>query len=187
MGQPEEIATVALFLLQTIRASERGGVVRRRRLVGHLKSADLTSQRNKKMRSVLYDLRGAKRRHSWPDSREGRFTLVAPVGGFDSKSWTAEFFQDLASSRRASRFSPPRYTHRCRATVAMEVSVPASVARSLEPLFSDHGLLTVVVALKLGGCFQQSSRSRDSFAQFGGTAGEVRAEATRLNDGDLDA
>src|SRR5277367_1288080 len=49
------------------------------------------------------------------------------------------------------------------------------------------GLLTVVVALKPGGCSNSGVVVGISFAQFGGTPGEVRAEATRLNDGDLDA
>jgi len=38
MGRSEEIAAVAVFLLQTIRACEWGGVVCRRRLLGHLNS-----------------------------------------------------------------------------------------------------------------------------------------------------
>src|SRR5258708_798819 len=53
--------------------------------------------------------------------------------------------------------------------------------------FRITGLLTVVVALKPGGCSNSRVVVGISFAQFGGTAGEVRAEATRLNDGDLDA
>src|ERR1700739_1723471 len=36
------------------------------------------------------------------------------------------------------RSSPPRRTRRCQARVAMEVSVPASAARSLEPPSSGH-------------------------------------------------
>src|ERR1700731_1875328 len=57
----------------------------------------------------------------------------------------------------------------------------------LSRLFRITGLLTVVVALKPGGCSNSRVVVGISFAQFGGTAGEVRAEATRLNDGDLDA
>jgi len=57
----------------------------------------------------------------------------------------------------------------------------------LSRLFRITGLLTVVVALKPGGCSNSRVVVRISFAQFGGTAGEVRAETTRLNDGDLDA
>src|ERR1700674_3682268 len=57
----------------------------------------------------------------------------------------------------------------------------------LSRLFRITGLLTVVVALKPGGGSNSRVVVGISFAQFGGTAGEVRAEATRLNDGDLDA
>src|SRR5437870_1601841 len=41
-------------------------------------------------RACSYDLRGAKRRHvRGPDSREGRFTLVAPgVGASTRNQWT---------------------------------------------------------------------------------------------------
>src|SRR5260370_9840235 len=99
------------------------------------------SQRNKKCQACSYDLRGAKRRHvRGPDSREGRFTLVAPgVGASTRNQWTGSVLsRTLLLLGVRGRFSPPRCTHRCRATVAMEVSVPASVARSLEPPFSDH-------------------------------------------------
>src|SRR4029077_13605556 len=98
-------------------------------------------QRNKKCEACSYDLRGAKRRHiRGPDSREGRFTLVAPgVGASTRNQWTASVLsRTLLLLGVRGRFSPPRCTHRCRATVAMEVSVPASVARSLEPPFSDR-------------------------------------------------
>ena len=57
----------------------------------------------------------------------------------------------------------------------------------LSRLFRITGLLTVVVALKPGGCSNSRVVVGISFAQFGGTAGEVGAKATRLNDGDLDA
>ena len=47
-------------------------------------------QRNKKCEACSYDLRGAKRRHArGPDSREGRFTLIAPgVGASTRNQWT---------------------------------------------------------------------------------------------------
>ena len=48
------------------------------------------SQRNKKCEACSYDLRGAKRWHvRGPDSREGRFTLVAPgVRSSTRNQWT---------------------------------------------------------------------------------------------------
>src|SRR5271170_3257839 len=122
------------------------------------------------MRSVPYDLRGAKRRHvRGPDSREGRFTLVAPgVGASTRNQWTGSVLsRTLLLLGVRGRFSPPRCTHRCRATVAMEVSVPASVARSLEPPFSDHRAASVVVALKPGGGSNGRVVVGISFAQFG--------------------
>jgi len=45
------------------------------------------SQRNKKCEACSYDLRSAKRRHvRGPDSREGRFTLVAPGVGASTRN-----------------------------------------------------------------------------------------------------
>jgi|HubBroStandDraft_6_1064221.scaffolds.fasta_scaffold62845_2 hypothetical protein len=45
------------------------------------------SQRNKKCEACSYDLRGGKRRHvRGPDSREGRFTLVAPGVGASTRN-----------------------------------------------------------------------------------------------------
>src|SRR5258708_33604246 len=98
-------------------------------------------QRSKKCEACSYDLRGAKRRHvRGPDSREGRFTLVAPgVGASTRNQWTGSVLsRTLLLLGARDRFSPPRCTHRCRATVATVASVPASVARSLEPPFSDQ-------------------------------------------------
>ena len=48
------------------------------------------SPRNKKCEACSYDLHGAKRRHvRGPDSREGRFTLLAPgVGASTRNQWT---------------------------------------------------------------------------------------------------
>src|SRR5882762_754693 len=143
---------------------EWGGVVCRRRLLGHLKSADFMSQRNKKCEACSYDLRGAKWRHvRGPDSREGRFTLVAPgVGASTRNQWTGSVLsRTLLLLGVRGRFSPPRYTHRCRATVAMEVSVPASVAQSLEPPFSDHRAAYRCSRVEIWRLLQQSSRSRD--------------------------
>src|SRR5467141_669796 len=122
------------------------------------------SQRNKKCEACSYDLRGTKRRHvRGPDSREGRFTLVAPgVGASTRNQWTGSVLsRTLLLLGVRGRFSPPRCTHRCRATVAMEVSVPASVARSLEPPFSDHRAAYRCSRVETWRLLQQSSRSRD--------------------------
>src|SRR5271167_2815683 len=98
-----------------------------------------------------------------PDSREGRFTLVAPgVGASTRNQWTGSVLsRTLLLLGVRGRFSPPRCTHRCRATVAMEVSVPASVARSLEPPFSDHRAAYRCSRVETWRLLQQSSRSRD--------------------------
>src|ERR1700678_750594 len=148
------------------------------------------SQRNKKCRACSYDLRGAKRRRvRGPDSREGRFTLVAPGGGvWPQISGQAEFFPG------------PCFFKACEVVFLRPVVRSAAEQQSqwrflflrqshdrLSRLFRITGLLTVVVALKPGGCSNSRVVVGISFAQFGGTAGEVRAEATRLNDGDLDA
>src|SRR6266850_8165738 len=117
-----------------------------------------------KCEACSYDLRGAKTRHvRGLDSREGRFTLVAPgVGASTRNQWTGSVLsRTLLLLGVRGRFSPPRCTHRCRATVAMEVSVPASVARSLEPPFSDHRAAYRCSRVETWRLLQQSSRSRD--------------------------
>ena len=117
-----------------------------------------------KCEACSHDLRGAKRRHvRGPDSREGRFTLVAPGAGASTlNQWTGSVLsRTLLLLGVRGRFSPPRCTHRCRATVAREVSVPASVARSLEPPFSDHRAAYRCSRVETWRWLQQSSRSRD--------------------------
>src|ERR1700741_884038 len=107
------------------------------------------SQRNKKCEARSYDLRGAKRRRvRWPDCREGRFTLVAPgVGASTRNQWTGSVLsRTLLLLGVRGRFSPPRCTHRCRATVAMEVSVPASVACTKSAPYLRHQLSNLLGA-----------------------------------------
>src|ERR1700722_3837035 len=122
------------------------------------------SQRNKKCEACSYDLRGAKRRHvRGPGSLEGRFTLVAPgVGASARNQWTGSVLsRTLLLLGVRGRFSPPRCTHRYRATVAMAVSVPASVALSLEPPFSDLRASYRCSRVEPWRLLQQSFRSRD--------------------------
>ena len=111
-------------------------------------------------------------------------------GGFDSKSVDRlSSFQDLASSGRRARVIFLR--------LLLYASLPSNSRKGgfcscvsridrLSRLFRITGLLTVVVALKPGGCSNSRVVVGISFAQFRGTAGEVRAEATRLNDASND-
>jgi hypothetical protein len=85
------------------------------------------------------------------------------------------------------RSSPPRRTRRCRARVAMEFLFLRQPHDRLSRLLRVTRLLTVVVALKPGGCSNSRIVFWMSFAQLGGTACEVRAKATRLNGRDLNA
>src|SRR6266446_2792766 len=144
-----------------------------------------------KMRSVL--LRFARREKAarpWAGfpRREVHFGRSG-CGGFDSKSVDRlSSFQDLASSRRARLFfSAPLYASLPSSSRKWRFLFLRQSHDRLSRLFRITGLLTVVVALKPGGCSNSRVVVGISFAQFGGTAGEVRAEAARLNDGDLDA
>src|SRR5258706_7672465 len=148
------------------------------------------SQRNKKCEACSYDLRGAK-----DGTSVGR--IPAKVGSLWSlRVWGLR----LEISGQAEFFPGPCFFQACEVVFLRPVVRIAAEQQSqwrflflrqshdrLSRLFRITGLLTVVVALKPGGCSNSRVVVGISFAQFGGTAGEVRAEATRLNDGDLDA
>src|SRR5271155_5010083 len=143
------------------------------------------------MRSVL--LRFARREiaaRPWAGFPRRQVHFGRPgCGGFDSKSVDRlSSFQDLASSRRArSFFSAPVVRIAAEQQSQWRFLFLRQSHDRLSRLFRITGLLTVIVALKPGGGSNSRVVVGISFAQFGGTAGEVRAEATRLNDGDLDA
>jgi len=140
------------------------------------------SQRNKKCEARSYDLRGAKRRHvRGPDSREGRFTSVAPGAWASTRNqWTGSVLsRTLLLLGVRGRFLRPVVRIAAEQQSQWRFLFLRQSHDRLSRLFRITGLLTVVVALKPGGGSNSRVVVGISFAQFGGTAGEVRAEATR--------